>query len=91
MLRYFNTMSPALKVAWYQALLTASKVHSTIQNAIKKECLALPNDASQCQAKKQKFQCLRWLTHALMPLDTSHCQTRDHSHSIVPGGLEVTS
>jgi hypothetical protein len=37
------------KATWYRAQLMASKVHSTIHNAMKKECLALPNGASQFQ------------------------------------------
>ena len=71
--------------------IMASMTHSTIQNAMKKICLEVPEGASQCHFKNEKILQNRGLSVFLVPGDASHCQTRDHSHSIVAGGLLLTS
>ncbi|MDA8258321.1 MAG: hypothetical protein M0Z99_22285, partial [Betaproteobacteria bacterium] len=75
-------------MAWYRAQLMASQAHSTIRNAMKKACLALPSGASQCQTKSLKVKRLRLVMRYLMPPDASRCQTLDHSHSIIFDGYK---
>lgn len=69
----------------------ASMTHSTIQNAMKKVCLDVPEGASQCHYINEKSPQNRGLSVALVPGGASHCQTRDHSHSMVAGGLPEIS
>ena len=69
----------------------APEAIDTIDCAIKKQCLALPGDARQCMMQIQKIPFLQGTNVDFMPVDASLYQTRDHSHSIVPGGLLVMS
>ncbi|SDX87256.1 hypothetical protein SAMN05421755_100120 [Nitrosomonas sp. Nm33] len=47
--------------------------------------------ARRCQAKNEKSPHLRGLRGDLMLLGAGQCRTRDHSHSIVAGGLPEIS
>ncbi|TXD15004.1 hypothetical protein [Extensimonas vulgaris] len=61
----------------------ASMTHSTIQNAMKKVCLDVPEGANQCHSNNEKSPQNRGLRVVLVPAGASHCQTRDHSHSVI--------
>ncbi|CAM3842536.1 hypothetical protein CADE109221_12740 [Castellaniella denitrificans] len=65
--------------------------NNTIGYTIKKQCLGVPAVAGKFQTQTQKSPHLRGLQGCLVLLYASHCQTRDHSHSIVAGGLLDTS
>ncbi|MDE8345425.1 MAG: hypothetical protein POH28_04510, partial [Acidocella sp.] len=69
----------------------AFKAIDTIDCAIKKQCLALPKGARRCKGKTQKNPFLQGFIVDFVPVGASLCQTRNHSHSIVPGGLLVMS
>src|SRR5690606_5726391 len=77
--------------AWYRSLVMASLIDSTSTDATKKPCLTPPEAARQCQTIYKKSPQLRGLRCRFVPVDTSQFQTRDHSHSIVAGGLLDTS
>ena len=64
---------------------------NAIHHAMKKRCLAMPNVARRCRMKSKKSPHLRGLRCVFVPLGASQCQTPNHSHSIVAGGLEDTS
>jgi hypothetical protein len=64
---------------------------SAMHYAIKKWCLAMLKIAGPCQTRSQKTLYLFGLMRVLMPLGASRCRISNHSHSIVPGGLEVMS
>ena len=61
----------------------ASVTHRTIQNAMKKACLEVPDVASQRRLNKQKIPQNRGLARTLVPVGANHCQTRDHSHPVI--------
>ena len=65
--------------------------NNTIGYTIKKQCLGVPAVAGKFQTQTQKSPHLRGLQGCLVLLYASHCQTRDHSHSMVAGGLLDTS
>ena len=83
-------LSP-LSMTWYQAANMASWPDSAIHYAIKKWYLAMLKVARRCQTQNEKSPHLRGLRRDLMPLIASDYQTRDHSHSMVAGGLLETS
>lgn len=57
--------------------------NNTIGYTIKKQCLGVPAVAGKFQTQTQKSPHLRGLQGCLVLLDASHCQTLDHSHSII--------
>ncbi len=63
----------------------------TIYHATETGCLAMQKLASQYQAENEKSPQLRGLRGDFLPFGAGLCRMRDHSHSIVPGGFDVTS
>lgn len=65
--------------------------NNTINHTIKKVCLVVLESAYQCQAYKEKHHLLQLVMFDLLLVGASQCQTWNHSHSIVAGGLLETS
>jgi hypothetical protein len=66
-------------------------VDRTIADTTNMRCLTVHDTASQCQVQKEKKQYKQQLG-LLLTLDyASQRQTHDHSHSMVAGGLLLTS
>ena len=87
----FDIMNTPSEAAWYRVPNMASGSNRTIYHAIETVCLAMRKFARQCYAKNEKSPQLRGLRGVLMLFGASLCRTRDHSHSMVAGGLVETS
>jgi hypothetical protein len=62
-----------------------------IDYAMKNSCLAIPQAASPRQVESTKKPAVTRAWVCLVPDPAGGCRTRNHSHSMVPGGLEVMS
>lgn len=67
------------------------KLRNALFHAMKNFFLDVLNSARQCSTKKQKSPQLRGLSCYFMLFGAGLYQTPNYSHSIVPGGFDVTS
>ena len=58
---------------------------------MKKSCLSLRDIARHCATEKEKPLEVQYLTRGFLRDVARHCESLNHSHSIVAGGLELTS